>query len=215
MNVKSDRQRKSAVKNRQQWRKPPRKSTAANMRQKILLFNKPYDCLCQFSRDGDRACLADYITTKDVYAAGRLDRDSEGLLVLTNNGALQHRISHPKFGKAKTYWVQVEQIPDEQALQQLRDGVLLKDGKTQPAEAELIDEPTTLWPRTPPIRQRANIPTQWLALTITEGKNRQVRRMTAAVGHPTLRLIRASVGDYQLGDLQPGEWRVLEDGLAE
>jgi len=175
----------------------------------VILFNKPYDCLCQFRRDGERECLADYITEKDVYAAGRLDRDSEGLLVLTNNGTLQHQISHPKFGKTKTYWVQVENIPGAAALQQLRDGVRLKDGLTKPAGVELIAEPATLWPRNPPIRERAAIPTQWLALTIREGKNRQVRRMTAAVGHPTLRLIRATVGEYQLGNLQPGEFYLV------
>lgn len=176
---------------------------------RVILFNKPYDCLSQFSRDGDRACLADFIPVKDVYPAGRLDRDSEGLLILTNDGSLQHQISHPKFSKQKTYWVQVENIPSESALAQLREGVELKDGITKPAQAELIAEPAGLWPRQPPVRFRANIPTQWLKLTITEGKNRQVRRMTAAVGHPTLRLIRQASGDFSLGQLQPGEWREL------
>jgi 23S rRNA pseudouridine2457 synthase len=171
---------------------------------KLILLNKPYDVLCQFSRDGDRECLADYVKTPDVYPAGRLDRDSEGLLVLTNDGQLQAQISSPKFKKPKTYWAQVEGTPDSDALAALQNGVELKDGKTLPADARLIDQPVTLWDRNPPIRQRANQPTSWLELTIREGKNRQVRRMTAAIGHPTLRLIRYAVGEWTIDGLDSG-----------
>ncbi|HEX5338022.1 MAG TPA: rRNA large subunit pseudouridine synthase E [Gallionella sp.] len=174
---------------------------------RILLFNKPYGVICQFSRDGMHPTLADYIAVPDFYPAGRLDTDSEGLLVLTDDGKLQHRITDPKHKLAKTYWVQVEGVPDEAALAQLRSGVKLPDFTTQPAEAQLMDEPAWLWPRNPPIRERKNIPTSWIALTIREGKNRQVRRMTAAVGYPTLRLIRYRIGDWTLEGLKLGEWR--------
>lgn len=178
----------------------------------IILFNKPFNVLCQFSGDGPN--LANFIPVKQVYAAGRLDKDSEGLLILTDDGNLQHQISHPRYKKDKTYWVQVEGIPDENALKRLRRGIELKDGKTRPARVRVIDEPENIWPRTPPIRYRAKIPTSWLELTISEGKNRQVRRMTAAVGHPTLRLIRYSLADWSLdyGDhrLQPGEWLKID-----
>jgi 23S rRNA pseudouridine2457 synthase len=173
----------------------------------VLLFNKPFGVICQFSRDGLHPTLADYIALPDFYAAGRLDTDSEGLLVLTDDGALQHRITDPKHKLAKTYWVQVEGVPDEVALEKLRRGVLLKEGVTQPAEVNVMDEPAQLWPRNPPIRFRKNIPTSWLQLTIREGKNRQVRRMTAAVGLPTLRLIRYRIGEWTLAGLDSGAWR--------
>jgi 23S rRNA pseudouridine2457 synthase len=175
---------------------------------KILLFNKPFGVICQFSRDGVHPTLADYIALPDFYPAGRLDTDSEGLLVLTDDGQLQHRITDPKHKLPKTYWVQVEGVPDEAALEQLRRGVKLSDFTTQPAEARVIDEPASLWPRNPPIRLRENIPTSWLELTIREGKNRQVRRMTAAVGLPTLRLIRHRIGEWTLSGMEQGKWRL-------
>jgi 23S rRNA pseudouridine2457 synthase len=177
---------------------------------RILLFNKPYGVICQFSRDGMHPTLADYIAVPEVYPAGRLDTDSEGLLLLTDDGKLQHRITDPKHKLPKTYWVQVEGAPDEAALQQLQRGVQLKDGMTLPAEARAMDEPAGLWPRNPPVRFRQNIPTSWIALTIREGKNRQVRRMTAAVGFPTLRLIRYRIGDWMLDGIAPGQWRQEE-----
>lgn len=181
----------------------------------IILFNKPYNVLCQFT--GETPNLADFIDLKGVYAAGRLDKDSEGLLVLTDDGALQHQISHPKHKQPKTYWVQVEGVPDEKAISTLQTGVQLKDGLTRPAEVKIIDEPA-VWPRTPPVRYRAAIPTTWLELTISEGRNRQVRRMTAAVGYPTLRLIRYAIGEWNLDSiengLQPGEWRKIDTPQA-
>ncbi|HMV46396.1 MAG TPA: pseudouridine synthase [Blastocatellia bacterium] len=173
---------------------------------RLILFNKPFQVMCQFTDDAGRATLADFINVPNVYAAGRLDYDSEGLLLLTNAGWLQHQIADPRHKLPKTYLVQVEHIPDAKALKQLAKGVLLNDGMTRPAKVELIDEPN-LWPRVPPIRERKNIPTAWLRMTITEGRNRQVRRMTAAVGHPTLRLIRERIGAWELGQLQPGEWK--------
>ena len=173
----------------------------------ILLFNKPFGVVCQFSRDGLHPTLADYIALPDFYPAGRLDTDSEGLLVLTDDGMLQHRITDPKHKLAKTYWVQVEGQANEAALGKLRTGVLLKDGMTLPAEVEIIVEPAQLWPRNPPIRERKTIATSWLKLTIREGKNRQVRRMTAAVGLPTLRLIRYAIGEWTLDELAQGTWR--------
>lgn len=176
---------------------------------RIILFNKPYGVISQFSADDKHATLKDYIPTPGVYPAGRLDTDSEGLLILTDDGALQHRISHPRHKLAKTYWAQVEGIPDDSALNQLRKGIDLGDFVTKPAKARLIDEPPGLWQRDPPIRFRKSIPTAWLELTIWEGKNRQVRRMTAKVGFPTLRLIRARIGDWTLDGLATGQWREI------
>jgi len=175
----------------------------------LILFNKPFQVLSQFSREGDKQTLADYIDIPGVYPAGRLDYDSEGLLLLTGDGALQHRISHPRHKLPKTYWVQVEGAPDEAAVEQLRRGVILSDGPTRPARVRLLDEPA-LWPRHPPIRQRLSIPTHWLELEISEGRNRQVRRMTAAVGLPTLRLVRAAIGTWRLDQLAPGAWRAID-----
>lgn len=174
---------------------------------RIILFNKPFHVLCQFTDQAGRATLADYIPVKDVYAAGRLDYDSEGLVVLTNIGYLQHRIAEPRYKLPKTYLAQVEGTPDEDALEKLRKGLLLNDGMTQPAEAEVIKEPAFIWTRVPPIRFRQNIPTAWLKVTIMEGRNRQVRRMTAAAGLPTLRLIRVQVGPWELKGFKPGEWK--------
>lgn len=172
----------------------------------ILLFNKPFGVLSQFTDTEGRATLADYIDVGGIYPAGRLDRDSEGLLLLTDDGKLQHQIAHPLHKLPKTYWVQVEGEPDESALQALRRGVQLKEGRTRPAQAALIPEPE-LWPRVPPVRYRQSVPTRWLELIITEGRNRQVRRMTAAVGHPTLRLVRARIGSWSLNGLEPGKYR--------
>lgn len=178
---------------------------------RVILFNKPWGVLSQFTDDGpprpDRRVLAEFIDLPGVYPAGRLDRDSEGLLILTDDGRLQAKIANPRHKSPKTYWAQVEGVPDADALDALRRGVRLKDGPTRPAKVRRIDEPPGLWPRNPPVRYRKSVPDTWIELTITEGRNRQVRRMTAAVGHPTLRLIRARIGRWELGDLPPGEWR--------
>lgn len=176
----------------------------------LILFNKPYDVLCQFTDEGSgRPTLADFIRVPGVYPAGRLDRDSEGLLLLTDDGRLQARIADPRFKLPKSYLVQIEGDVTDAALESLRQGVLLKDGMTRPAEAERIAAPA-LWPRDPPVRFRKTVPDCWIRLTIREGRNRQVRRMTAAIGHPTLRLVRWSIGDWTLDGVAPGECREVE-----
>lgn len=180
----------------------------------LIAFNKPYGVICKFSPEPGRKTLADFIDVPRVYPAGRLDTDSEGLLLLTDDGALQARISSPKFKLPKIYWAQVEGVPTEEALAKLGQGVDLGDFTTQPAGARLIDEPVDLWPRDPPIRHRAKIPTAWVELTLREGKNRQVRRMTAKVGFPTLRLVRAAIGEISVKDLAPGEWRGIDAAKA-
>ena len=175
----------------------------------VILFNKPFQVLSQFTDKNGRQTLSSYINAKGFYPAGRLDYDSEGLLVLTDDGRLESRISDPQHKMSKTYWVQVEGLADDSCMRQLRSGVTLNDGITLPAKAEITEPPQLLWERSPPIRQRLHIPTQWISLTLREGRNRQVRRMTAAVGHPTLRLIRYRVGSWTLDGLAPGEWRMI------
>lgn len=178
---------------------------------RLILFNKPFNVLSQFTDSGTpgsrRPTLSDFLDVPAVYPAGRLDRDSEGLLLLTDDGKLQHRISNPRHKMPKTYLAQVEGLPDDAALQRLRDGVILKDGPTRPAKVRRIDTPPGLWPRTPPVRFRKTVPDCWLEITVTEGRNRQIRRMTATVGHPTLRLIRWRIGDWTLDGLDSGAWR--------
>jgi 23S rRNA pseudouridine2457 synthase len=173
----------------------------------LILFNKPFGVLSQFTSEENRPTLKEYIKIPHVYPAGRLDHDSEGLLLLTDDGQVQHHIAHPAHKLPKTYWVQVEGAPNSYALTKLRQGVELNDGMTQPAEARLIAAPK-LWERDPPIRSRQNIPTQWIEIVISEGKNRQIRRMTAAVGHPTLRLVRVKIGNWTLEGIEPGKYKV-------
>jgi 23S rRNA pseudouridine2457 synthase len=179
----------------------------------LILFNKPFRVLSQFSPEDDKETLKDYIDIPGVYPAGRLDYDSEGLLLLTDDGRLQHRIAHPRFGKEKEYWVQVEGSPGEADLDKLRRGVVLKDGPARPARVERLDEPA-LWPRDPPVRYRQAIPTTWLSLIISEGRNRQVRRMTAHIGFPTLRLVRWRIGEWSLEGIGSGECRILRGAAA-
>ncbi len=175
----------------------------------IVLFNKPFDVLCQFTDEQGRKTLADFIKQKNVYAAGRLDRDSEGLVLLTDDGKLQHKISDPKNKTQKTYWAQVEGEITDDAIRQLSKGLKLKDGLTEPAKAKIISEPENLWQRVPQIRERKHIPTSWIELTITEGRNRQVRRMTAATGYPTLRLIRYSIGEWTIDNIANGDYIIV------
>ncbi|GAB1543067.1 pseudouridine synthase [Scytonema sp. NUACC21] len=177
---------------------------------RYILFYKPYGVLCQFTQDmPDRSTLKDYINVPNIYPVGRLDWDSEGLLLLTDHGQLQHRLSHPQFGHERTYWIQVERIPDDAALAKLKEGVIIQNYRTRPTKVRLLPAEPALPERNPPIRFRKNVPTAWLEMTLTEGKNRQVRRMTASVGFPTLRLVRVSISHLQLEGLQPGQFRDL------
>ncbi len=194
-------------------RSPHRRKSTKQPTTVLLAFNKPFNTLCQFSGEPGDSLLSDFIDIKEVYPAGRLDKDSEGLLLLTNDGALQHKISHPRHKQDKTYWVQVEGSITNEAIEQLAEGIELKDGLTRPAKAQRLNpdnEKLQLWERKPPIRARKNITTSWLILTLKEGKNRQVRRMTAAVGFPTLRLIRVKIGAWELNQLKPGEFTRLD-----
>lgn len=181
---------------------------------RIILFNKPFGVLSQFTSEAGRPGLKEFISLPGVYAAGRLDADSEGLLILTDDGALQHRLAHPRHKQPKTYLVQVEGVPDEDSLEPLRRGIDLGDFMTQPAQVRIVGEPEGLWPRDPPIRVRKHIPTTWLEIVLLEGKNRQVRRMTAKVGFPTLRLVRWRIGDWDVAGLAPGEWSAKEAAEA-
>lgn len=187
-------------------RSSPSSSRSSSSSSRLIRFNKPYGVLSQFTPEGRWRGLKEFIDIPGVYVAGRLDADSEGLLLLTDDGRLQARIADPHFKMEKVYWVQVEGVPGEEALAALRNGVMLNDGPTRPARARLLDPPPEVWERTPPIRERKSIPTAWIELAIREGRNRQVRRMTAAVGLPTLRLIRAAIGPHTLEGLAPGTW---------
>ena len=179
---------------------------------RYIVFYKPYGVISQFSGQG--ATLKDYVPVKGIYPVGRLDHDSEGLLLLTDDGELQHRLTDPKFGHPRTYWVQVERIPEEESLQRLRDGVMVQGKRTRPAQVRRLEKEPDLPPRDPPVRFRKNVPTAWLEIALTEGRNRQVRRMTAAIGHPTLRLVRVAIGNLRLEGLRPGEWRELKKDKA-
>jgi 23S rRNA pseudouridine2457 synthase len=201
------------LRNAAEGRAPNPRRTRAH---RYLLFYKPYGVLTQFTDEGTpRPTLKDYIAVPDVYAVGRLDRDSEGLLLLTSDGDLQHRLSDPRFAHPRTYWAQVEGIPDEAALERLRRGLVLNDGPTRPAQARLLEPQPVMPPRDPPVRYRKQIPDCWIELVLTEGRNRQVRRMTAAVGHPTLRLVRVAIGSLRLEGLDSGAWRDLTPGELE
>ncbi|MEQ4509817.1 MAG: 23S rRNA pseudouridine(2457) synthase RluE [Dickeya sp.] len=190
--------------------RPKKNEPVVVTQRRIVLLNKPFDVLSQFTDEDGRATLKDYVPFRDIYAAGRLDRDSEGLLILTNDGKLQARLTQPGKQAPKIYYAQVEGIPDEDALRAFRTGLVLNDGPTLPAGAECVDEPVWLWPRQPPIRERKNIPVSWLKITLYEGRNRQVRRMTAHIGYPTLRLIRYSMANLTLDGLLPGDWKEID-----
>lgn len=202
---------KSSIKTRKHHA-PSTQRKPARLRgeRKVVIFNKPFDVLVQFTDESGRKTLKDFIPIRDIYAAGRLDRDSEGLLVLTNDGKLQAKLTQPGKKTGKIYYAQVEGVPCTTALQQFREGLDLKDGKTLPAQVEIVEQPEWLWERNPPIRERQTIPTTWLKITLFEGKNRQVRRMTAHIGYSTLRLIRFSMGNITLDNLLPGEWKEID-----